>query len=252
MAFKNVIFSLISGSKFFHNKTEDLMKKIALLFLTLLTLWSCGDEVEFSTPGFQAKKNYNLWRANYFTATIDNSNGTDRIIITAGKSNEKITFSLNSGALGVRTLSETSSSTATFDDFDEREYSTANPPDPSVSLYPEIGEVRITESTPEFISGRFYFIAYTENGMNSIGFNDGEFYRIPFTNSSAPSGNVTCQQAIVNSSTAAGAFGELSLGDDGYTAACNAYKTALQQQINACGDPGGSLAAFLASLGDCS
>lgn len=227
------------------------MKKIALLFLTLLTLWSCGDEVEFSTPGFQANKNYNIWRANYFTATIDNSSGTDRIIITAGKSNEKMTFLLNSGALGIHLLSETSFSTATFTDFDDREYSTANPPDPSVSLYPEIGEVRITGYTPEYISGEFRFIAYTEDGMNTIGFHEGVFYRIPFTNHGGSSGNVTCQQAIVNSSTAAGAFGELSPGDDGYTEACNAYKTALQQQINACGDPGGALAAFLAGLGDC-
>ncbi len=39
--------------------------------------------------------------------------------------------------------------------------------------------------------------------------------------------------------------------DEGYTEACNAYKTALQNFIDLCGDPDGSVQATLDAVGDC-
>ena len=40
--------------------------------------------------------------------------------------------------------------------------------------------------------------------------------------------------------------------DENYTQLCNAYATALEAQINACGDPDGELQTMIDDLGDCS
>ena len=55
-------------------------------------------------------------------------------------------------------------------------------PDPSVTIYPEIGEIVITESTPGTLSGTFRFNAFTSDGLNSVGFNEGVFYRVSIIN----------------------------------------------------------------------
>lgn len=148
--------------------------------MAIVTLWSCGDDVEFNDPGFQGNKNYNLWKAEYYEASfIDSSADANGVLISAGKNNEKMIFRLGSTNVGTYVLDPTSFSFASFTDFEALEYSTSNLPDPSVSLYPEIGEIMITESTPEYVSGSFRFIAFTADGMQSVGFNEGVFYRIP-------------------------------------------------------------------------
>ena len=222
------------------------MKKITLLFLTLLTILSCGDEVEFNTPGFSGNKNYNLWRATYYNAVVNNG----KLNITAGNNSEEMRIQLSSPAAGTYLLTDTSFSKADFTDFEVIEYSTSNPPDPSVSLYPEIGEVIITESTSTYITGTFRFIAFTADGLKSVGFNEGDFYRIPISGGTN-SGNLTCQQATTNLATATTNYAEVAPGDAQYTARCTAYKTALQQAITACGDTNGAFQTIINSLGDC-
>lgn len=229
------------------------MRKIALLCITLVTLLSCGDDVEFNTPGFQGNKNYNLWRATFYSATfIDSSADNGGVIISAGNNNEKMMFKVSSANVGTYVLTPTSFSRADFTDFDELEYSTANPPDPSVSLYPEIGELKITESTSSYISGTFRFIAFSADGLKSVGFNEGLFYRVPINGNSTSNPTLTCEQATTNLATAAANFVEVQPGDSQYTPRCNAYKTALQQAITACGDQSGAFQAIIDSLGDCS
>ena len=72
-----------------------------------------------------------------------------------------------------------------FTDFESTDYSTSNSPDPSVSLYPVIGRlVYIMNSTPEYVSGTFRFIAFTADGLIYVGFNEGVFYRVPITGGS--------------------------------------------------------------------
>lgn len=58
-----------------------------------------------------------------------------------------------------------------------------------------------------------------------------------------------CQEAALNTAEAALAF--LGAGDATYTEICNAYKTAIEAQIIACGDEDGSLLAIIEDLGDC-
>lgn len=225
------------------------MKKFTLIFLTFLTLLSCSDEVQFNTPGFQGNKNYNLWRATFFNAVVN----ADGLTITAGNNSEDMTIRLSSFAVtgneNPYLLTDTSFSRAEFIDFENIEYSTSNLADPSVSLYPEIGEVYIDESTPEYISGTFRFIAFTADGLKSVGFNEGTFYRIPITGGN--SANNLCQQASANALTAMTNFTGVTLDDPTYPTVCNAYRTALQQQITACGDQSGALQNLINNLGDC-
>ncbi len=246
MALKNVIFSLISGSKFLGIK-KNLMKKIALLFLTILTVWSCGDEVEFNTPGFSGNKNYNLWRATYYNGVVANG----KLKITAGNNSEQMRFKLSSPSVGTYLLTTTSYSNAEFTDFEVIDYSTSNPPDPSVSLYPEIGEIKITESTPTYVTGTFRFIAFTNDGLKSVGFNEGDFYRIPISGGIDSGTTLTCQEATTNVATAAANFAEVAPGDSQYTTRCTAYKTALQQAITSCGDENGAFQILITGLGNC-
>lgn len=224
-----------------------MMKKLALLIVLISILTGCADEVQFNTPGFQGNKNYNLWRATYYSGkVIDN-----RLIITAGNNSEQMSFTLSSASANTYVLTSSSFSMADFTDFEEIEYSTSNPPDPSVSLYPEIGEVIISESTPNYVSGTFHFIAYTADGLHSVGFNEGDFYRVPLNGVSSSGSSLTCQDATTNLATALTNFSEVMPGDAQYAARCNAYKTALQEAIAACGDQGGVFQAIIDGLGNC-
>ena len=152
------------------------MKKIALLLITLVTLSSCGDDVQFNSPALQGNKNYQLWRASYFDAMLSEGGS---LTIQAGNNNETMTFMLSSLQEGTYTLSDMSVSKIDFVDFENISYSTSNTPDPEGNLYPEIGQVVISSIENNTITGSFRFIAFTEDGMNSVGFNEGIFYKVP-------------------------------------------------------------------------
>jgi hypothetical protein len=225
------------------------MRKIATLLIAVLTLVSCGDEVEFSTPALQGNKNYELWRAEFFNAALDVDG---QLTITGGNNIEEISFVLPSANVGTYLLSDTSAGRADFVDFNGVGYSTANTPDPSVTLYPEIGEVEITESVAGYVTGTFRFIAFTADGLQSVGFNEGIFYRVPFAGGNGSGNNANCQDATQDLALAAAAFSEVSEGDPEYTTRCNAYKAALEDVIDACGDEEGTWQAIIDALGDCS
>src|SRR5690606_5825744 len=58
--------------------------------------------------------------------------------------------------------------------------------------------------------------------------------------------NVTCEQALMNTATAALNF--VSATESNYNQLCVAYRNALEDQIDACGDTDGSLQAAIDSL----
>jgi len=62
--------------------------------------------------------------------------------------------------------------------------------------------------------------------------------------------DLTCVEATTNLSTASTNFAGVTPGDANYTAMCNAYAIALQDQISACGDETGTIQILLDSL-DC-
>ena len=152
------------------------MKKVVLLLIGILTLCGCANEVEFNSPALQGNKNHQLWRATYYDAMVS-ENG--RLIIYGGNDYEKMTITLPSLKVGTYRLSDKSVSKIDFVDVDLISYSTSNTQDSEGTLYPEIGSVNITKIEDNTITGDFRFIVFTEDGMNSVRFNDGIIYKVP-------------------------------------------------------------------------
>jgi hypothetical protein len=154
------------------------MKKLSILFITLLTIYGCGDVIEFNTPAIQGNKDGNLWRANFYSSDIDfggwliegrNNSGTLQLVTTAD-------------TRGIFELGAESGNIAIFKDFDGTIYSTANAPDPSLSLYPAEGQIiveDINNTLPKTTVGTFWFNAYTADGLRTLNFNEGVFYHVP-------------------------------------------------------------------------
>lgn len=152
------------------------MQKIIFLLIAVLTLNSCQDDVKFNSPALQANKNYELWRATYFEAVLDD-NG--KLTITARGRNEEMIFMLSSLQEGTYSLSDMSVSKIDFVDSDKVLYSTSHKPDPETNSYPEIGKFTISKIKGNTITGSFRYIAFTADGINSVGFNEGIFYELP-------------------------------------------------------------------------
>jgi hypothetical protein len=153
------------------------MKRIFYLLVIVLTASSCGDEVEFNTPAMQASKDGVDWRADYFAGDIDFGG----FIFEGGTRNEVLQLITPTDGTGTFSLSSTSGAVAIFKDFDGTIYSTANIPDPSVTVYPIEGEISVSEidnSSPKRVSGEFYFTAFSEDGLRSVNFIRGVFHRV--------------------------------------------------------------------------
>lgn len=228
------------------------MKKLTLLLVIFITFFSCGDEIEFNTPAIQGNKNGNLWRAEFFATDIDFGG----FLIEGGDNFETIQLVTSNDIGGEYTLGGESSSVAIFRDAQGIVYSTANAPDPSLSIFPSDGQVIVsnddTSSTPRRLTGTFWFNAYTADGLNVVNFNEGVFHRVPMQGGLAVIGNGSaCLQATQATVGAANNFDATNISMDDYTDLCNAYKDALMAKINACGDNSGDLQAIVDSLGDC-
>jgi len=79
------------------------MKKIALFLITIITFVSCGDDVQFNSPAFQGNKDYSLWRAEFYNASID---ADGYLSITAGNNIETVVLTIPSVAIGTYTLGD--------------------------------------------------------------------------------------------------------------------------------------------------
>jgi hypothetical protein len=153
--------------------------KVHIVFVTMFLLLNCSDEVKFRSPSFEAQKDgIVFWNANFLAADIDN-NG---FIIEGRNSGEKLQLITSSESNGVFELSGDSDNVAIYVDTNGTVFSTKNVPDPNISIFPKFGEINIENvdnENPRNISGTFWFYAYTEDGLNSINFIEGVFYKIP-------------------------------------------------------------------------
>ncbi len=230
------------------------MKKLAILLITALTICSCGDEVEFNTPAFQGNKNYNLWRADSFNATID-ENGY--LTLTGRNSTDEVQLTIPSVAVGTYTIGEIAGREAKVITADGTVYSTNNRPDESISVYPELGEVKIEEIGLNTFTGTFEFLAFDESGLNSIGYNEGLFYRVPLVAGTIPTDIITCEDTGAGVSATQLAYENSFASDleyidsDVYASACAAYTTALETQFLYCGDEDNAIRDIIESLNAC-
>ncbi|MGS2725403.1 DUF6252 family protein [Psychroserpens sp. BH13MA-6] len=229
------------------------MKRLILLFLTVLTLVSCGDEVEFSSPGFQGNREYGLWRAEFTNAAID-ANGF--LTITAGNNVETVTLKVPSVAVGTYIVGDWGTMEARYVDANGTVYTTNNRPDEDVSIYPEYGFVKIEEINNNTFTGTFEFLAFDDSGLNSIGYNEGVFYQVPLISGSIPAVVITCDDTEAVSIEARAAYIASYdttgyINREAYEAACNAYREALIVQRDYCGDISGELTQLIGELNVC-
>ncbi|WP_298754395.1 DUF6252 family protein [uncultured Psychroserpens sp.] len=230
------------------------MKRLAILLVTVFTLVSCGDEVEFNSPGFQGNREYGLWRAEFTNAVIDD-NGF--LVITASNNSETVILKLPSVNVGTYVLGNVNSREGRYIDGNGTVFSTNNPPDPSVSIYPELGFVKIDEVSNNTFTGTFEFLAFDESGLNSIGYNEGVFFRVPLIAGTITSGAPTCEETEAASANALTAYESTFastleyIDSDAYINACNLYTQALQSQKSICGDTDGSIQTLIDNLNDC-
>lgn len=230
------------------------MKNFTILFLIVLTIFSCGDELEYNTPAFQGNREYGLWVAEFTNASIDN-NG---VLTILGSNNvETVELILPAIAVGEYVLGNVDSREARYIDANGIVYSTNNDPHPSVSVYPELGFVQIEEINNGSFTGKFQFLAFDESGLNSIGYNEGLFFKVPLVSGNIPNGEPTCEEAQEGAANALAAYEATFSSDleyidsDAYIAACNLYVDALEDEKNICDDPDGSIQALIDDLNNC-
>jgi hypothetical protein len=247
------------------------MKKLAILFLTVLTLFSCGDEVEFNSPAFQGNRDNVQWKAEFTSASI---NEDGYLTITAGNNIETVSLTIPSVAVGTYILGDVNSMEGRFVDFNGVVYSTNNRPDESVSIYPEYGFVKLDEISNNTFTGTFEFNAFDESGLNVINFggvtesnavngpgnnpiNGGIFFRIPLVSGAIPAVVITCDDTDTDVALTRSAYltafspspDYIDMGT--YINACLAYTEALSIKRDYCGDVDGLIAEEFVNLNDC-
>jgi hypothetical protein len=227
------------------------MKKLALILITLTTVFSCGEELQFNSPAIQGNYNGNLWKAESYAADIDFGG-----FLVQGTNNiETIQLITQDDTAGVYNLGGDNPNVAIIKDANGVVYSTANEPDPSFSLYPVEGQIiveSIIDTNPKTMTGTFWFYAFSADGLQTANFNEGVFHKVPIVGGLVAIDNgSSCLQATQQVNIALAAFNATDITMPNYTDACNAYKIALTDKIDACGDPDGSQQLIVDALGTC-
>ncbi|SFN41570.1 hypothetical protein SAMN04487989_101294 [Bizionia echini] len=222
------------------------MKKLFVLALAFVTVFSCGDEIEFNSPALQGKKDGERWKALFYNASYDD---TGRLIITGGDNFESITLNIETLAIGNYSVGIGNSSFAEFIDLEDVTYSTNNEPDPDFSLYPADGLITISryDAINNTVSGEFYFNAYSEAGLKTVTLSEGVFFDLPLPTGAGPN-VMSCDDALAQVALTRTVFEDTPTTSDDYSANCNAYRQALVNQQNACIDSDGSIQAIIDSL----
>ncbi len=222
------------------------MKKLFVLALAFVTVFSCGDEIEFNSPALQGKKDGNRWKALFYNASFNDS-GT--LVITGGDNFESVTLHVSELAIGSYTLGVGNASSAEFIDVDDVNYSTNNEPDPDFSVYPPDGLITISryDSANNTVSGEFYFNAYATSGLKTVNFSEGVFFDLPLPAGAGPN-IIACDEALAQVEIAKELYLATPTTSDDYSANCNAYRQALINQQDACIDSTGTIQAIIDTL----
>ena len=232
------------------------MKKLILIALVSLTIFSCGDEVEFNSPAFQGDRANQLWRAKAFSASIDEAGF---LTITGTNNVETVNLRVPSASEGTYITGDVNAIEAEYIDGFGTVYSTNNRPHPSVSIYPELGEIIIEDIdlTNARFTGKFRFLAFDASGLNSVGYSRGIFFKVPLISGTIPADPETCADKEMDADIALMAYEATFdsslefINSDAFEAACNAYIAALNDQRNFCGDTDGDIQAMIDALGSC-
>ena len=232
------------------------MKKLILISLVFLTVFSCGDDVQFNSPAFQGDRANRLWRAKAYSASIE-ANGF--LTLTGTNNIETINLRVPVVSEATFVVGTVDAMEAEYIDGFGTRFSTNNRPDPSVSIYPELGEIVIDEI--DFVNatftGTYRFLAFDAAGLNSVGYTNGIFYKVPLVSGVFPTNPITCVETEMASDAALLAY-EATFASEldfiisaDFEAACNGYRAALNAQRNSCGDADNSIQVMIDALGNC-
>ena len=232
------------------------MKKLILLALISLTIYNCGDEVKFNTPAFQGDRENELWRAKAFSARIE---ADGFLTITATNNIETVNLIVPSVVETQFVFGNVDAIEAQYIDGLGTQFSTNNRPDPEVSVYPELGAINIEEIdlVNRTFTGTYRFLAFDASGLNSVGYTNGIFYKVPLIVGEFPTDPVLCVDTEIDADAAIVAYeatfasGLIFVNRVDFETACNAYREALNRQRTYCGDADGSLLGLIEALGNC-
>ena len=251
------------------------MKKLILLSLVFLTVYSCGDEVQFSSPAFQGTYNNQFWRAEAFGARIDEA-GT--LTIKGTRNAETLELILPTVSEGEYILGVVNSMEARFTSVDGTVFSTNNSPTaPNTTAYAEYGDgvngvIRLNEILNNTFTGTFQFNAFNATGERVVNFTGstddinstsanpiygGIFYKVPLLSGTIPANPITCVDAEIAAEAALLLY-EASFSPSlefiikaDFEAACSNYVAALNNQRNYCGDIDGVIQARIDEIESC-
>ncbi|PAM92252.1 hypothetical protein B4N84_25955 [Flavobacterium sp. IR1] len=155
------------------------MKKYLSLFLLLVLLSSCSEEIQFNNPAFQTLKNNVFWRAQTYEAHLTSSG---QMIIKGSLGADQVQLQTTSPEARTYIFGVDNNSWATF-------YNEFAAPTFRFSTQANTGsgEITITEynKVTNTISGTFKFVAAnsdeTDTANTNVSFSEGVFYKVPVT-----------------------------------------------------------------------
>lgn len=157
------------------------MKKFFLFSILALVLVSCGDDVEFNDPSFEAKKDGILWRAVDTKATLA-ANGS--LIIQAYNNKEVVTLTTISVKPQTYPLGTSADNSATYVFSDANETLTYTSEDEEISKDSRI-VIEKYDAVNNTVTGSFIFNVKNVDEESTapaiINYQYGKFYRIPVT-----------------------------------------------------------------------
>ena len=152
------------------------MKRILFSLTILLLVSGCTDDLLFSSPSLQGKLNNNfVWRASAFSATVV----SDTINIKGYNGNNSLQIMIPATSIGNYGLSSSSFASVSFMQ-DGLTYSTLNNGSSGLGQLSD-GLIELIEYNAEerYVSGEFWFTAYSSNGDYSANFTIGRIFKVP-------------------------------------------------------------------------
>ena len=224
------------------------MNKLFYLLIGSLLVLSCGKDVTFNSPAFQAEADGLFWKADQYIASI----GTDGVLYIQGQGNaQTVILKVPDAAVGTYlilpnlfgkyaeySILDPSGTTIT--------YGTLNTSLPTGTI---VGEIKVTNISGADVSGTFNFRAYRNGGLEETAVTFGVFDNVPLASGDLQLNG--CDQAIQVANAAAATYAATLPNADEFPDVCNAYKQALILQKTVCGDDTGMIQALITGLGDC-
>lgn len=226
------------------------MRKLILPLIALFFLVACSDDIRFNNPSMQGRIDTRDYFHTFDVSAEQNSNGS---VVITGKQGSRI-LKLNLGSLvsgNSYSLGGESQNQASFKTVNGILYRTD---------FGGEGIVHISSVEGNAVSGSFSFTAWNDSEPDDVlHISQGSFYDIPLKNgdgSDEPpvNGNQpeNCDEAVEASGMASLAYTQAvqSGSAEEIMTACVQYRTALELQIELCGDQNGFIQQQIDGL-DC-